>query len=71
MNKFTSKVIADTSVPLSGGGDAHFHPWDNGRGFTATTRLPGNLDFHQDFRFSEMFSQRTPTRPDVLRYMQW
>ena len=64
MNEF----IKNTSVPLSSGGDSHFHAWDNGRGFTATTRLPGGFVDHQNFRFQEINGQRTPACPEVLKH---
>jgi hypothetical protein len=38
-----------TSVPLPGGGDTHFHPWDDGTAFTVTTRLPDGIVEHDDF----------------------
>ena len=63
------EFIKRTTVPLDGGGDTHVHPWGNGRGFTVTTRLPGGFADHVDFRFHEMFGQRTPARPDVLKFL--
>jgi len=71
MNGFTKQFINGSSVSLPNGGDTHFHPWANARGFTVTTRLPGGLNFHEDFRFHEMFGQRTPARPDILGQMPW
>jgi len=71
MNDFAKDFIKNTSVPLDGGGDTHFHSWENGRGFTATTRLPGSTDVHKDFRFHEMSGQRTPPRPDVMTKIPW
>lgn len=71
MNDFTRDFIRQSSVPLPDGGDTHFHPWENGRGFTVSTRLPGGLEFREDFRFHEMFGQRTPAQPDVLGRMPW
>ena len=55
-----------TSVPLPGGGDTHFHLWDNGRGFTATTRLRGGFEDHQDFRIKNML--KTPADASGLKY---
>lgn len=52
MNEFEREFVGGTSIGLPDGGDTHFHPWENQRGFTVTTRLPGipgGLDFHQDF----------------------
>jgi hypothetical protein len=69
MNDFTKDFIRKSSLPLSDGAATHFHQWESARGFTATTRLPGNLEFHEDFRFHDMFGQRTPARPDVLKWM--
>jgi hypothetical protein len=71
MNDFTKGFIERTSIGLPYGGDTHIDPWGNGRGFSVTTRLPGGLDFHDDFRFHDMFGQRTPPRPDVLGQMPW
>jgi hypothetical protein len=34
---------ANSSVPLSGGGDTHIHPHKDGSGSTVTTRLPGDV----------------------------
>lgn len=70
MNESTQGFIRGTSVPLPDGGDTHFHPWENGRGFTTTVCLP-EVTFHEDIRFHEMFGQRSPPRPDVLRDMPW
>ena len=71
MNEHTKGFIKNSSVPLPGGGDTHFHPWENGRGFTVSTRLPGGIESHEDLRFKDMFGQRTPPRPDVLGRMPW
>ena len=71
MNDFTKNLVSQTSIPLAGGGDTHFHPWENGRGFTATTRLQGGFEHHENFRFHEMFGQRTPPQPNVLGKMPW
>ena len=61
-------MIRMSSIPLSGGGDTHFHPWDNGRGFTVTTRLPGGYADHQNFRLNRFLSEGP--RPDVLKYLK-
>lgn len=49
MNDFKKSIIKETSVGLPNGGDTHFHLWEDQSGFTVTTRVPGGLDFHQDF----------------------
>lgn len=67
MSDFSDNFMKDTSIPLPGGGDTHIHPWDNGRGFTVTTRLPGGVDFHDDFRFKNL--EHTPPCPEVLKWM--
>jgi hypothetical protein len=59
--------IWQTSVPLADGGDAHIHPWEDQRGFTATTRRLGAFEDHVGLRFREIFGQYTPPCPDVLR----
>ena len=46
--EFETSMIKKSSVKLSDGGDTHFHPWQDGRGITVTTRLPGGLAFHDD-----------------------
>ena len=46
--KFRTDVIKKSSIELPDGGDTHFHPWENGRGITVTTRLSGGLSFHDD-----------------------
>jgi hypothetical protein len=40
---------ANSSVPLSGGGDTHIHPHKDGSGSTVTTRLPGDVTIHDHF----------------------
>ena len=59
-----------TSVKLPAGGDTHCHPWDNGRGFTITTRLPGGFDSHENFRLNR-FLGGGPERPDVLKSLDF
>lgn len=59
--------MRQTSVALADGGDTHIHPWENQRGFTVTTRLPGGFEDHVDIRCREIFGQRTPPCPDALR----
>jgi hypothetical protein len=55
MSTSINPIVPRSSIPLVGGGDTHFHPWEPdrrviSRGFTVTTRLPGGIDFHEDFR---------------------
>jgi len=69
MNEFTRSFIHNTSVGLPDGGDTHVHPWENGRGLDVTTRLPGDVTFHDSFRFKDLNGQRTPACPDVLRFL--
>lgn len=55
MKDFEKSMIRETSIPLPGGGDTHFHPWSDGHGFTVTTRVPGVEEgFHENFRFDQM-----------------
>ena len=69
MNDFEKSMIRETSIPLPGGGDTHVHPWDNGRGFTATTRVPGVPEgFHENFRFNQL--NHTPADPSGLRFLK-
>lgn len=69
MNDFEKSIIRETSIPLPAGGDAHIHPWSNGRGFTVTTRITGIGEaFHESFRISHI--DHTPTDPSVLRLLK-
>ena len=70
MNEFAKQMIKESSVPLPDGGDTHFHPWRNGCGFTVSTRLPGAIAIHDDFRFRNVLSDGI-ARPEVLRAMPW
>lgn len=71
MKDFTRDFIKESSIGLPDGAETHFHPWENGRGLTTTTRLSEGVVFHDDIRFREMFGQRTPPRPDVLGHLPW
>ncbi|MBN1951132.1 MAG: hypothetical protein JW801_08005 [Bacteroidales bacterium] len=55
MDDFTKKFIKDSSIKLPDGGDTHFHNWSNKKGVTVTTRLPGGIDFHDDFDVNGKF----------------
>ena len=68
MNDLEREKIRETSIPLSGGGDTHFHHWNNGRGVTVTTRVPGGVDFHENFRFSQC--NHMPANPSGLRFLK-
>lgn len=68
MSNDTLNFIKNSSVRLPDGGDTHIHPWENGRGFTVTTRLPGGLDFHDNFRFNQL--NHMPTDPSGLRFLK-
>ena len=67
MNDARKDFIRRTSVPLPDGGDTHVDPWENGRGFTVTTRLPGGFDDHVDFRFKDMIR----ADPSGLAQLPW
>ena len=69
MNEATKGLMRSTSMPLPDGGDTHVHAWENGRGFTVTTRLPGGFSDHQSFRVKNM--EHTPADPSVLGRMPW
>ncbi len=56
-------MIKDSSVPLEDGGDTHIHPWKDGEGVTVTTRLPGGIDDHVDFRDDESSSRDDTSDP--------
>ena len=44
-------------------------PWDDGRGFTVTTRVPGVPEgFHENFRFNQL--NHTPADPSGLRFLK-
>ena len=47
--EIVNPIPEESSIPLDDGGDTHFHSWDSGDGTTVTTRLPDDVDFHQDF----------------------
>jgi len=62
-------MIRETSIPLPDGGYTHVHPWDNGRGFTVTTREPGVPEaFHENFRLNLL--NHTPAEPSGLRFLK-
>ena len=71
MEDWRLDLIRSSSIGLPDGGDTHVDAWENGRGFTVTTRLPGDVEFHENFRFHELFGQRTPAAPEVLSKLPW
>lgn len=48
---FRRDIIRKSSIRLPYGGDTHFDLYKKNE-FTVTTRLPGNIDFHDKFRIT-------------------
>lgn len=67
MSQFQNNMIRESSVPLDGGGDSHFHPWSSGTGFDVTTRLPGGFVDHEHIRINRLLSE--PEHPEVLQHL--
>ena len=67
MNDFTRDFIRETSVPLAGGGDTHFHPWENdgvhevARELAWTHSADGLLNWHRHLSYVRQEVDRLTT----------